>query len=170
MFSTIYTSSLGLIFLRADDDALLELHFIDDATAENLPASGTSSFASDHPILADTARWLDQYFGGQQPDFHPPIRLDLTPFNTRVLEIASQVPFGETITYGMIAEIIAPDRGLSKMSARAVGSAMRKNPICLIIPCHRVIGANHHLGGYNGNPTRKRQLLAHEGIDASNLI
>lgn len=170
MFSTIYTSPLGLIFLRADDDALLELRFIDDATAENLPASNHPSVSSDHPILATTTRWLDQYFAGGQPNFHPPIRLDLTAFNARVLEIASQVPFGETITYGMIAEIIATERGLSKMSARAVGSAMRKNPICLVIPCHRVVGANHHLGGYNGNPTRKRQLLAHEGIDASNLI
>ena len=70
----------------------------------------------------------------------------------------------------MIAEVIAVERGLAKMSARAVGSAMHRNPICLIVPCHRVVGANHHLGGYNGNPARKRQLLAHEGVDISNLI
>lgn len=161
---TIYESSFGPIFLRADHDALLELHFVDDAvtvSADTLPESS---------VLAQTFRWLDRYFSGQQPDFCPPIRLNLTPFNTRVLEIASQVPFGETITYGMIAGIIAAERGLAKMSARAVGSAMRRNPICLIIPCHRVIGANHHLGGYNGDPARKRQLLAHEGVNVSNLV
>jgi len=161
---TIYKSPLGPIFLRAGHDALLELRFVDDAVTVSADALPESS------VLAQTFRWLDRYFSGQQPDFCPPIRLNLTPFNTRVLEIASQVPFGETITYGMIAEIIAAERGLAKMSARAVGSAMRKNPICLIIPCHRVIGANHRLGGYNGNPARKRQLLAHEGVKVSNLV
>lgn len=161
---TIYESPFGLIFLRADHDALLELHFIDAAAIANAGALPKSA------VFTQTFRWLDQYFSGQQPDFCPPIRLDLTPFNTRVLEIASQVQFGETITYGMIAEIIAAERGLAKMSARAVGSAMHRNPICLIIPCHRVIGANHHLGGYNGDPARKRQLLAHEGVNISNLI
>lgn len=160
----IYESPFGPIFLRADHDALLELHLVDDATIVNVGTLPKS------PVLTQTFRWLDQYFSGQEPGFCPPIRLSLTPFNTRVLEIASQVKFGETITYGMIAEVIAAERGLAKMSARAVGSAMHRNPICLIVPCHRVIGANRHLGGYNGNPDRKRQLLAHEGIDISNLI
>lgn len=160
----IYESPFGPIFLRADYDALLKLYFVDDAAIVNIGASPKSS------VLTQTFHWLDQYFSGQQPSFCPPIRLSLTPFNTRVLEIASQVKFGETITYGMIAEVIAVERGLAKMSARAVGSAMHRNPICLIVPCHRVVGANHHLGGYNGNPARKRQLLAHEGVDISNLI
>lgn len=169
MFSTVYHSPLGLIYLRANDYALLELHFIDDAIAENLPAPD-NPMTNASAALSETVSWLDQYFVGRQPNIRPPIRLELTPFNMRVLEIASQVPFGETITYGEIADIIAAERGMLKMSARAVGSAMRKNPICLIIPCHRVIGTNHHLGGYNGNPVRKRQLLAHEGVDASKLI
>lgn len=168
MFSTIYTSPFGHIFLRANDNALLELHFIDEAIAENIITPNV--VALDNSVFSTAIRWLDQYFAGEQPNFRPPIHLELTPFNVRVLEVASQVPFGETITYGEIAAIIAAERGLLKMSARAVGSAMRKNPICLIIPCHRVIGAGGRLGGYNGNPARKRQLLSHEGVDVSRLI
>ncbi len=171
MFTTIYYSPFGPIFLRADDNALLELHFIDEAILNADPKSTNSNNATTNSlILGATFRWLDQYFAGQQPDFLPPFRLDLTPFNCRVLEIASQVPFGETITYGEIADIIAAERGLFKMAAQAVGTAMRKNPICLIIPCHRVVGANHRLGGYNGNSARKRQLLTHEGVNTTQLI
>ena len=167
---TIYHSPFGSIFLRADDDALLELHFVSSEPA-NSSSLANINFHQ-HPILAQTAAWLDQYFAGQKhsPNSHPPLRLNLTPFNVRVLEIASQVPFGQTMTYGEIAEIIAAERNLFKMSAQAVGSAMRKNPICLIVPCHRIIGANGHLGGYNGEPARKRQLLAHEGIDTTRLV
>lgn len=161
---TIYHSPFGPIFICADNDALLELHFTDQPILENRHE------APKHPILAKTIHWLDQYFSGRQPNSLPPFRLNLTPFNRRVLEIARQVPFGETMTYGEIADIIAAERGIFKMSAQAVGSAMRKNPICLIIPCHRIVGANHHLGGYNGNLTRKRQLLAHEGIDISQFV
>ncbi len=163
---TIYESPFGLIFLRASDNALLELHFLDGVCSQ----PSDSSDAPLHPVFAKTFRWLDEYFFGRQPDFAPPLQLDLTPFNRRVLEIASQVPFGETMTYGEIADLIAAERGLHKMSAQAVGSAMRKNPICLIIPCHRIIGAGGRLGGYNGNPLRKRQLLTHEGIDVSALV
>lgn len=163
---TIYESPLGPIFLRASDDALLELHFLGDALASTTQSPATPA----HPVFAETFRWLDKYFSGRQPDFAPPLQLDLTSFNRRVLEIASQVPFGETMTYGEIADLIAAERGLHKMSAQAVGSAMRKNPICLVIPCHRIIGAGGRLGGYNGNPLRKRQLLAHEGVDVSALV
>lgn len=163
---TIYESPFGPIFLRASDDALLELHFLDGTCSQ----PSDSSDAPLHPILAKTFRWLDEYISSRQPDFAPPLQIDLTPFNCRVLEIASQVPFGETMTYGEIADLIAAERGLHKMSAQAVGSAMRKNPICLIIPCHRIIGAGGRLGGYNGNPLRKRQLLAREGIDVSALV
>lgn len=163
---TIYESPFGTIFLRASDDALLELHFLDGALASTVQSPATPA----HPVFAETFRWLDEYFSGRQPDFAPPFQLDLTPFNRRVLEIASQVPFGETMTYGEIADLIAAERGLHKMSAQAVGSAMRKNPICLVIPCHRIIGAGGRLGGYNGNPLRKRQLLAHEGVDVSVLV
>lgn len=162
----IYESPFGPIFLRASDDALLELHFLDGILASTAQSPTTPA----HPVFAETFRWLDEYFSGQQPDFAPPLQLDLTPFNRRVLEIASQVAFGETMTYGEIADLIAAKRGLHKMSAQAVGSATRKNPICLVIPCHRIIGAGGRLGGYNGNPLRKRQLLTHEGIDVSALV
>ncbi len=163
---TIYESPFGPIFLRASDDALLELHFLDGTLASTAQSPTTPA----HPVFTETFCWLDEYFSGRQPDFAPPLRLDLTPFNRRVLEIASQVPLGETMTYGGIADLIAAERGLHKMSAQAVGSAMRKNPICLVVPCHRIIGAGGRLGGYNGDPLRKRQLLAHEGVDVSALV
>ena len=168
---TIYHSPVGPIFLRANSNALLELTFISTALPSSAaPSSHTESSISSHPPLALTVQWLDQYFSGHQPNFVPPFQLNVTPFTQRVLEIASLVPFGSTMTYGEIAEIIAAERGLFKMSARAVGSAMGRNPICLIIPCHRIIGANHHLGGYNGQTDRKRQLLAHEGVDSAALV
>lgn len=116
------------------------------------------------PVFEETTRWLDLYFSGQAPDFTPAYRLqNLTSFRKEVIDIMNTIPFGETLTYGDISEKIAKNRGLQRMSAQAVGGAVGWNPICIIIPCHRVMRANGKLTGYGGGIQNKAALLAHEG-------
>jgi methylated-DNA-[protein]-cysteine S-methyltransferase len=110
------------------------------------------------PVIHDTYRWLDFYFTGHQPDFTPAYRMeDLTPFRKVVLDIVCEIPFGHTLTYGEIA------KRLKINSAQAVGGAVGWNPICLIVPCHRVMGANGNLTGYGGGMHNKIALLKLEG-------
>ena len=120
----------------------------------------TSQIPTIFPVILDTCPWLDMYFSGRQPDFTPAYRLDnLTPFRKAVSEIMCGIPFGQTITYGEIAKC------LKIKSAQAVGGAVGWNPICLIIPCHRVVGANGNLTGYGGGMSNKIALLKLEGHD-----
>lgn len=124
------------------------------------------------PVFADTVRWLDMYFGkdtqtreftapGAWPDFAPAIKIEgLTPFRSKVIEIMRSIPYGQTMTYGEIAA----RTGASGMSARAVGGAVGWNPICIIIPCHRVMGAGGKITGYGGGLNNKKALLKLEGI------
>lgn len=116
-------------------------------------------------VFSDTCRWLDIYFSGRQPDFTPAYRLDdLTSFRKQVSNIMCGIPFGQTMTYGEIARQIS-----RKMSAQAVGGAVGWNPICLIVPCHRVVGTNGNLTGYGGGMNNKIALLCHEGNDMSHF-
>ena len=124
------------------------------------------------PVFEDTIQWLDLYFGKNRetgefteksvwPDFIPAIKIDgLTPFRRKVTSAMISIPFGQTMTYGEIAKAI----GKEKMSARAVGGAVGWNPICLIIPCHRVLGTNGSITGYGGGINNKIALLQLEGI------
>ena len=113
--------------------------------------------------LSLVCRWLDEYFTGSSPGWLPPMRLDgATPFRRMVSEEMRSIPFGKTVTYGDIAKRIAAKSGKSKMSAQAVGGAVGWNPICIIIPCHRVIGAKGKLTGYGGGMKNKIALLKHE--------
>lgn len=110
------------------------------------------------PVILDTFRWLDIYFSGCQPDFTPAYRMDnLTPFRKAVSEVMCEIPFGQTMTYGEIA------KRLKVRSAQAVGGAVGWNPVCLIVPCHRVVGANGSLTGYGGGLHNKIALLKLEG-------
>lgn len=114
-------------------------------------------------VFQETCRWLDLYFGGQKPDFTPAYRMnDLTSFRREVVDIMNRIPFGDTVTYGEIAKEIATKRGMKRMSAQAVGGAVGWNPICIIVPCHRVVGADGSLTGYGGGIENKAALLAHE--------
>ena len=110
--------------------------------------------------------WLDDYFACAAPDWLPPMRLDgATPFRRMVSEEMQRLPFGTVATYGDIAKRIASKLGQSRMSAQAVGGAVGWNPICIIIPCHRVIGAGGKLTGYGGGMKNKIALLKHEGVE-----
>lgn len=116
------------------------------------------------PVLREAEEWLDSYFAGDNPRTD---ELKLAPrgnaFRQEVWKILRKIPYGEVITYGEIAAIIAERRCIEKMSARAVGGAVGHNPISIIIPCHRVVGADRRLTGYSGGVRLKEQLLKLEG-------
>ena len=131
--------------MTSDGQVLTGLHFVESRKVSLERHNGVDH---DLPIFRETRRWLDCYFSGRQPDFTPPYRIDgLTPFRKDVTDAMLTIPFGQTTTYGSIAADIARKHGLAKMSAQAVGGAVGWNPICIIIPCHRVIGANGALVG-----------------------
>ena len=122
----------------------------------------------DLPVFRETRRWLDIYFSGCQPDFTPRYRMDnRTTFRREVVDAMLAIPFGTTATYGEIAAALAKKHGIAKMSAQAVGGAVGWNPICIIVPCHRVVGAGHSLTGYGGGITNKVRLLSLEGLTFS---
>ena len=114
----------------------------------------------DLPVFEETVRWLDMYYQGVVPDFTPKYRIEgATEFRKLVIDMMLAIPYGETVTYGDIANAVAEKRGVSKMSAQAIGGAVGWNPICIIIPCHRVMGANGALTGYGGGIDNKVALL-----------
>ena len=106
-----------------------------------------------HPVLEQTKVWLAQYFSGQIPDFLPPFKLNGTAFQKSVWKALLEIPYGETVTYGELAN------RLHCKSAQAIGGAVGRNPISLLIPCHRVIGADGSLTGYAGGLEKKEALL-----------
>lgn len=158
-FIRIYRTPRGFADLTmvSDGDALTGLWFEGSRNAPELrPAGG----AREPSALRETRRWLDIYFSGRRPDFAPPYRIDgLTPFRRDVVDAMLAIPFGATATYGDIAAAIARRRGLSRMSAQAVGQAVGWNPICIVVPCHRVVGAAGALVGYGGGLRNKIALL-----------
>ena len=103
------------------------------------------------------------YFSGREPDFAVPLRPSGTPFQQEVWAALREIPYGQTTTYGAIARQMAARRGLPRLSAQAVGGAVGRNPICILVPCHRVLGADGSLTGYAGGVERKRWLLESEG-------
>ncbi len=157
-----YASPLGSITLAGDGEVLTGLWFDGQQHfPHNLTADSTEA---ELPVFAQTVNWLDTYFSGKEPGFTPPLRLQTTPFRRAVYDILLMIPYGQTMTYGKIANILAEKRGIQRMSAQAVGGTVGHNPIAIIIPCHRVIGADGSLTGYAGGLDRKIMLLESEGI------
>ena len=155
-----YVSPLGGITLASDGEALTGLWFDGQ---KNFPAVLVRE-QKPLPVFEEAVKWLDLYFSGKDPGFTPKLSLRSTPFREAVWEMLRSIPFGKTVTYGEIAARLAGERGLVKSSARAVGGAVGHNPISLIIPCHRVVGAGGRLTGYAGGIEKKRFLLSLEGI------
>lgn len=125
--------------------------------------SNTHIALCDIQLFRETSKWLDIYFSGKVPNFIPKYKIaNLTSFRQEVIDIMNSIEFGETLTYNDIAKIIAKKRELKRMSAQAVGGAVGWNPICIIIPCHRVVGTNGSLTGYGGGIKNKVALLTHE--------
>ncbi len=122
------------------------------------------------PVFAQVKEWLDRYFAGEQPPiFALPLAPIGTDFRHRVWRKLITIPYGQTRTYGQLAQELADEDGNDKMSAQAVGGAVGHNPISIIIPCHRVVGADGSLTGYAGGVEKKVFLLEHEGVDMSGL-
>ena len=163
-----YDSPLGGITEASDGKSLIGLWF-----------DGQKYFAdtldSDYeekklPVFEQTDRWLDIYFSGGKPDFTPPLSMEATAFRKAVWKIMLKIPYGHTMTYGEIADKIAKQKNIARMSAQAVGGAVAHNPVSLIIPCHRVVGTNGSLTGYAGGIDKKIRLLTLEKADMSSFF
>ena len=152
-------SPLGEILLTSDGEALTGLWFSDRHSLSGLvPGDGL-------PIFERTKDWLRRYFRGEAPDHGEiPVSLRGSPFALSVWEELRKIPYGETVSYGDIAKTLAPKSPSGKMSAQAVGGAVGSNPISIIVPCHRVIGAGGKMVGYGGGLERKIAMLKIEGV------
>ena len=163
-----YDSPLGGITLAGDGAALTGLWF--DGQKYFAAALDPEYEEKPLPLFDEAKRWLDLYFSGREPDFTPPLRMKATPFRRAVWEILLRIPYGKTMRYGEIAALLAAQRGLPRLSAQAVGGAVGHNPISLIIPCHRVVGADGSLTGYAGGIEKKQALLLLEKADRTGLF
>lgn len=152
-----YESPLGGITLGSDGEALTGLWF---DRQKNYPYISSVLYEPLH-VFAETRRWLDIYFDGKDPGFTPQLHMNASPFRLAVWEILKTIPYGKTLTYGGIAARLSQQK---RMSAQAVGGAVGHNPISLIVPCHRVVGAGGKLVGYAGGIERKASLLRLEGV------
>ena len=168
VYTCHYESQLGGILLAADEIGLTGLWFDGQKYfARELPAERTEK---EMPILTETKRWLDIYFSGTEPDFLPLLHPIGSTFRQEVWKLLLQIPYGKTVTYGELARQLAEKRGLPRMSAQAVGGAVGHNQISVLIPCHRVVGANGSLTGYAGGIQKKVKLLELEGTDVSGFF
>ena len=148
--------------MASDGEALVSLCF--DGQRHFSTMLPTDAVEGRLPVFDMTSKWLNIYFGGHEPDFMPPLKLLGTDFRQAVWKILLDIPYGKTMTYGEIAARLASERGMKAMSAQAVGGAVGHNPISIIVPCHRVIGAAGKMVGYGGGLARKVSLLEMEGI------
>lgn len=155
-----YASPLGIITMGSDGKQLTGLWFEGQKHFGDTLCDQPSHHAL--PIFDETRTWLGVYFQGKRPSFTPPILLNDTPFRRTVWQLLLTIPYGETTTYKDIARQWARQHGVKSMSSQAVGGAVGRNPISIIIPCHRVIGTNGSLTGYAGGLDRKRWLLQWE--------
>lgn len=152
-----YTSPLGDILLAGNPTCITGLWF----QGQKYYAKGLKADAPEQelPIFSEAKNWLDKYFSDQKPGPMPPLCPKGTEFQKAVWALLLNIPYGKTTTYGELAKQLAQERALPHMSAQAVGGAVGRNPIALLIPCHRVVGADGSLTGYAGGIERKAWLL-----------
>ena len=160
-------SPLGEITLRSDGEALTGLWFADDKHYGAKDIAGAA--LADLDVFMQAEAWLAEYFAGREPKVSVPLKLQGSEFQMQVWRLLQDIPYGRLVTYGDIAKKIAAQKGVARMSAQAVGGAVGHNPLCIIIPCHRVVGANGSLTGYGGGMWRKVRLLELEKVDMSKL-
>ena len=157
MYATSYDSPIGQLLLTCTDHALI-----------GLSMNRETEKRDQHPILMQTGKWLDAYFRGENPALDIPLYTEGTPFQQQVWKLLLEIPYGEIRTYGDLAREMAHITGKEKMSAQAVGQAVGSNPIGILIPCHRVVGAKGKLTGYAWGLDKKKWLLGLEGRQIEN--
>ena len=169
-YSTTYLSPVGALTLACDGKNIVGL-WIEGQKYYGAAMSGKMVEKSDIPVFGKAKNWLDRYFNGKKPLVS---ELPLAPvggkFRQMVWDVLREIPYGEVVTYGGIAEKIAAKTNRASMSAQAVGGAVGHNPISVIIPCHRVVGTNGSLTGYAGGIGIKVKLLELESADMSRLF
>ena len=149
-------SPIGRLVLQTDGDSLAGLYM--DVPGRPIPGMNEWQEDANAGPLPQAVRQLAEYFAGKRREFELPLRLDGTPFQQRVWRLLTEIPYGETWSYGELAKRIG-----NPNASRAVGLANGRNPVSIVVPCHRVIGADGSLTGYGGGLPRKRWLLSHEG-------
>ena len=159
-YTAAYNSPLGSIVIERDGEALTGLRFSNEQACDTSTAQEKAGEEANTtiPIIAETLRWLDDYFAGKRPCNVPRLNPQGTAFQKRVWTALLTIPYGETISYGEIAQMV------DCRSAQAVGQAVGANPIALIIPCHRVIAAHGKIGGYEYGIEIKKRLLELEQL------
>ena len=156
-----YPSPIGNLTLISDGTNLTHVILEKESYYQNIKKEAKTN--DNLEIFKQTKTWLDKYFNKEKPNIDDlKLKLEGTPFQIKVWNILKKVPYGQTVTYGFVAQKIN-----SKTSARAVGGAIGHNPIPIIIPCHRVVGANNNLTGFTGGIDVKIKLLKLEGINTT---
>ncbi len=163
-----YSSPLGGITLGSDGESVTGLWF--DGQKYYADTLEEDHEEKELNVFEDADRWLDTYFSGKEPEFTPKLSMRASDFRKAVWNILLTIPYGQTMTYGQIAERLAAQMKLPRMSAQAVGGAVGHNSISLMIPCHRVVGANGNLTGYAGGIEKKIRLLEMEKADMDGLF
>lgn len=163
-------SPLGNLTLAGDGESLIGL-WIDGQKYDRDILRGKDIVQEELPVFVKVRSWLERYFAGEKPEISElPLRMTGSSFRQEVWKILCQIPYGQIITYGEIAGKMAEQLGRESMSAQAVGGAVSHNPISIIIPCHRVVGAGGSLTGYAGGLDKKIMLLEHEGADLPGMF
>jgi len=152
---TVMDSPVGELRIVEEGGAITAIHFLPD---DDRPTTGGRD--DTRPVLVEAVRQLRAYFAGELEEFDLPLAPGGTPFQAKVWEQLRTIPYGETLTYGQIAQRL----GLTGHGSRAVGLANGRNPIPVVVPCHRVVGANGTLTGYAGGLPRKQTLLELEQV------
>lgn len=162
MYFTQYETDLIGTFTMASDGESITGCWFDNDRYFGIGVDGPVERCDDLPVFEQARDWLDRYFAGEAPDPRElPLAARATEFQMHVREAMLDIPYGQTTTYGDIAKRIERETG-RRQSARAVGGAVGHNPLCLIVPCHRVVGADGNLTGFGGGIDMKVKLLEHE--------
>lgn len=168
-YMTQYQSPVGKLLLASDGENIIGLwlegqkYFGDTVKSEKM-------HKADLPVFTSAKEWLDRYFAGKRPAITElPLKPIGSSFRQKVWKNLCEIPYGQITTYGELAKKIAIMEHKTSMSSQAIGCAVGHNPISIIIPCHRVVGANGSLTGYAGGIAKKVKLLELEGVDMTNL-
>lgn len=161
MYYCYLETPIGELLLAGDDDGLHQVGF----PKGSMRREPKPDWIFNEGRLEETRRQLNEYFAGERREFDLPLQLTGTEFQVSVLEALQKIPYGKTVSYGDIAKRIGRPRAV-----RAVGAANGRNPLPIVVPCHRVIGSTGDLTGFGGGLDTKEALLRHEAEQTRDLL